>query len=272
LAAVWELGRGGRVPAAILESEFFANGDDTELLLELTVPAKPRGKEMAPIAELVSELRARMPAVIGVAVFWQRRDGTLERWDVPDEMRDTFGGDHLRYATSQAFYQVSAGSFFQTNRFLVDELVDLATGFSSGDYALDCYAGTGLFTLPLSQRYKQVAAVESAAFSVHDLRNNCPSNVALYPVTMDKFVAHLPQETRFDAVIVDPPRMGLGSKVATAFEGMPVPSLTYVSCDPSTFARDLKVLIEAGYRIDQAHLIDLFPQTFHIESVFHLVL
>src|SRR5581483_10040831 len=84
LAAVWELGRGGRVPPAIVESEFFANGDDTELLLALTVPIKPPRKEIAAIAEFVSELRARMPVVIGVAVFWQRRDGTLERWDVPD--------------------------------------------------------------------------------------------------------------------------------------------------------------------------------------------
>jgi 23S rRNA (uracil1939-C5)-methyltransferase len=271
LAAVWELGRAGRVPPALLEIEFFANADDTELLLEFSFAAKARRNEVAPIAAFVSELRTRMPAVKGVALFWLQRDATLVRWDIPDELRDAFGAEALRYSTSLGFYQVSAGSFFQTNRFLTDELVDLASDFASGDYALDLYAGTGLFSLRLSQRFREVAAVESAPFAAHDLRQNCPTNVAVYPLAAEKFLAQVPPGTRFDAVIVDPPRAGLRPKVSELLGRMKAPRLTYVSCDPPTLARDLKILLQAGYKIEQAHLIDLFPQTFHIESVFHLV-
>ena len=272
IATMWELGRSGRVPEAIIEIEFFANADDSELLLELTLPAKPRKGEVPALAGFVSELRAKMPAVIGVALFSQQRDGALVRWDIPDDLCDTFGAEHLRYSTSQAFYQVSAGSFFQTNRFLTDKLIELATGFASGDYAADLYAGTGLFSLPLSQSFREVAAVEFAPFAAHDLRQNCPANVVVYPVTTDMFLANLPAGTNFDSVIVDPPRAGLGASVAEALGRLKAPSLTYISCDPSTLARDLKVLLQVGYRIEQAHLIDLFPQTFHIESVFHLVI
>jgi 23S rRNA (uracil1939-C5)-methyltransferase len=69
---------------------------------------------------------------------------------------------------------------------------------------------------------------------------------------------------------VDPPRAGLGEKTARLLAALGAPRLTYVSCDPATLSRDLRVLLESGYRVDQVHLVDLFPQTFHIESVFHL--
>ncbi|MBV9087026.1 MAG: 23S rRNA (uracil(1939)-C(5))-methyltransferase RlmD [Acidobacteriaceae bacterium] len=267
LAAIWELGRAGRLPPAVVELEFFANGHDTELLLELTVPRKA---EIRQLVAFVSELRSNMPAVVAVALFSQERNRALVRWDIPEDLRETFGADHLRYSTGLGHYQVSAGSFFQTNRFLTDTLVELTTGFGSGDYALDLYAGTGLFTVPLSRNFQQVAAVESAPSSAHDLKQNCPSNVVVHPVSTEEFLSHVSEDTRVDALIVDPPRAGLGAKVAYALGQLKAPRLTYVSCDPSTLARDLVVLMQAGYRIQQAHLIDLFPQTFHIETIFHL--
>jgi len=272
LATMREVGRSGHVPADIVEIEFFANADDSELLLEVNLPAKPRKADVSALTAFVSELRGRMAPVIGVAVFRQQRDGSLERWDIPDELHDIFGADHLRYSTSLGYYQVSAGSFFQTNRFLTDELVDLAIGFASGDYAADVYAGTGLFSLPLSQGFREVAAVEAGPFAAHDLKQNSPANVAVYAVTTEKFLAHLPAGAKFDSIIVDPPRAGLGDKISTRLAEIKAPRFTYVSCDPSTLSRDLKVLVQGGYRIEQAHLIDLFPQTFHIESVFHLVI
>ena len=73
-----------------------------------------------------------------------------------------------------------------------------------------------------------------------------------------------------DLVVLDPPRGGLGEKTARALAALPMPRLTYVSCDPATLARDLRPLLEAGFRIEQAHLLDLFPQTFHLETVLHL--
>jgi 23S rRNA (uracil1939-C5)-methyltransferase len=271
LAAVWDLGRADRVSAGVSEIEFFANADDTQLLTELTVEGQDRPRLRRSDWQFVGTLRAVLPELIGVAVFHQNAQGALERQDIPAELQETFGAGNLPYSTSTANYQVSAGSFFQTNRFLTDKLVELVTEGRSGDYALDLYAGAGLFSLMLSQNFREVGAVEAAPFCFHDLQHNCPSNVTGYRVMVDRFLAHLPEGTKADLVVVDPPRAGLGEKVARALPATGAPRVTYVSCDPATLARDLKVLMESGYQIEEAHLVDLFPQTFHIESVVQLV-
>ncbi|HYN14236.1 MAG TPA: class I SAM-dependent RNA methyltransferase [Terriglobales bacterium] len=286
IAALWELGRAAKVSADVTEIEFFTNGDDTQLLAELTVQETGwrRGHKGVPgepgfgslgwesdLLQFVHTLRAALPEITGVALFHATGQGALERQDIPTELQETFGTDHLLYSTSTANYQVSAGSFFQTNRFLTDRLVELVAEGPSGDYALDLYAGTGLFSLMLSQNFREVGAVEAAPFSFHDLQQNCPSNVTGYRVMVDKFLAYLPEGAKADLVVVDPPRAGLGEKVARVLLATGVPRITYVSCDPATLARDLTVLVESGYRIEEAHLVDLFPQTFHIESVFQLV-
>ena len=272
IAAMWELGRAGKVNGDVNEIEFFANAEDTQLLAELTIEERGwRQGRKSDLLRFVHAFRAALPEVIGVAVFHPTRDGTLEREDIPPELRDTFGADHLVYSTAAANYQVSAGSFFQTNRFLTDALVELATEGRSGDYALDLYAGAGLFSLMLSQNFREVGAVESAPFSFHDLQQNSPSNVIGYRVPVDKFLAHAPHGMQPDLVVVDPPRAGLGEKVARALASIRAQRITYVSCDPATLARDMAVLNESGYSIEEVHLVDLFPQTFHIETVVQLV-
>jgi len=272
IATLWELGRADKVSADVTEIEFFANADDTQLLAELTVQETGWGRgRKSDLLQFVRALRAALPEITGVAVFHATAQGGLEREDIPAELQQTFGADHLLYSTAAANYQVSAGSFFQTNRFLTDKLVELVTEGRSGDYALDLYAGTGLFSLMLSQSFREVGAVEAAPFSFHDLRQNCPSNVTGYRVAVEKFLTHLPEGAKADLVVVDPPRAGLGEKVARVLLSTGTPRITYVSCDPATLARDLTVLVKSGYRIEEVHLVDLFPQTFHIESVLQLV-
>ena len=97
--------------------------------------------------------------------------------------------------------------------------------------------------------------------------HNCLPNVRLHQESVEDFLG----EAEADLVVVDPPRAGLGEKVASLLPVTRTPRITYVSCDPATLARDLTVLMESGYRIEEVHLIDLFPQTFHIESVTQLV-
>jgi len=293
IGILWRLGLADAVSADVAEIELFANADDTQLLVELMVEEKNRRRRGSDLLHLVQNLRATIPEIAGVAVFHATGQGGLERKvvpscgrepsgspqaksraqrrNIPDELQETFGADHLLYSTSAANYQVSAGSFFQTNRFLTDKLLELVTEGRSGDYALDMYAGTGLFSLMLSQNFRKVGAVEAAPFSFHDLQQNCPSNVTSYQVMVDRFLAYLPGGTKADLAIVDPPRAGLGEQVAKALPVTRAPRITYVSCDPATLARDLRVLMASGYRIEGAHLVDLFPQTFHIESVVQLV-
>jgi len=268
IAALCELGRADKVSAEVTEVEFFANADDTKLLVELTVQEQGwRRDRKSDLPQFVLALRASVPGIVGVAVFHATGQGVLEREDIPGELQETFGADHLLYSTSTANYQVSAGSFFQTNRFLIDKLVDLVTGDRSGDYALDLYAGTGLFSVALAKNFREVRAVESSPFSFRDLIRNCPKNVRLYQESVEDFLG----EAERDLVVVDPPRAGLGQKVAGLLAASGTPRTTYVSCDPATLARDLTLLMECGYRIEAVHLVDLFPQTFHIESVTQLV-
>ena len=270
LAAIWKLGERGSVPAAVHEIEFFANAEDAELLLEVTLAVGSR-RSLRELAVCADALRAELPELSGVVPFVEE-GRSVRRLDVPAGFEKSFGRDSLLYRAGGMQYQVSAGSFFQTNRYLVDTMISLATGGASGGYALDLYAGVGLFTLPLSQNFREVAAVEVAPFSYHDLQANCPSNVRGYRVPVDKFLAYLPDETRFDEIVSDPPRGGMGEKISLVLAGLKAPRITYVSCDPATFARDLKVLTGAGYRMEGLHLLDVFPQTFHIETVAHLIL
>ncbi|HYL95041.1 MAG TPA: 23S rRNA (uracil(1939)-C(5))-methyltransferase RlmD, partial [Terriglobales bacterium] len=135
--------------------------------------------------------------------------------------------------------------------------------------ALDLYAGVGLFAVPLARSFERVIAVESSQISHSDLQYNAPRNVQAVHATTEQHLQS--SHDTPDLVVVDPPRGGLGEAVAQALGRLQAPRLTYVSCDPATLARDLGVLCGAGYAIEQAHLVDLFPQTFHLESVLQLV-
>jgi 23S rRNA (uracil1939-C5)-methyltransferase len=204
------------------------------------------------------------------------------------EILVTVGAAHLTYQTQRAAYRVSAGSFFQTNRHLTDELVKIVTAGQSGKLALDLYAGVGLFSTALSDFY-HVVSVETSQTSTGDLAYNQPSNGETVQATAEQYLAGGENTGRVgkgvatkgapvphtsnkpDLVVVDPPRSGLGERVARLLASSGAPRVVYVSCDPATLARDLVPLLAAGYRVEQVHLVDLFPQTYHLESVVHLV-
>jgi len=135
--------------------------------------------------------------------------------------------------------------------------------------ALDLYAGVGLFSAVLSKSFAQVIAVEASQASFIDLQHNCGQAVKAVRSTTEKYLAQS-RGLHPDFVIADPPRGGLGESAVRSLARLDVPKVIYVSCDPSTLARDLRIFGALGYRIAEAHLTDLFPQTFHIESVFHL--
>ena len=140
----------------------------------------------------------------------------------------------------------------------------------SGDRALDLYAGVGLFSTILSRRFAQVIAVEASQTSHADLLYNSPDNVKAVRATTVDFLRGVARKLKPELVVVDPPRSGLGGSVVQSLVGLGAHRITYISCDPATASRDLAGLLSAGYRIEQVHLVDLFPQTYHLESVFHL--
>jgi 23S rRNA (uracil1939-C5)-methyltransferase len=265
IAGIWELGRGGHMPDPVREIEFFADDARKHLLIELYLDMSAPGRTGVRGFMLGSkEIEHCEMAMFALSQGKQFREPQLLRpkdaqWQVPS----------LTYAAAGEQYRVSAGSFFQTNRFLADKMVELVTAGRSGRVALDLYAGVGLFAVPLAKAFERVIAVEASPYSLADLKHNVPRNVRVVHETTDRFLAGPTAPT--DLVVVDPPRAGLGEKVTRALLRLSAPRITYVSCDPSTLARDLRVLLAGGYRVEQIHLLDLFPQTFHVETLVQLV-
>jgi 23S rRNA (uracil1939-C5)-methyltransferase len=304
IAALWHSGRAGKAVDGVREVEFFADadakGNEAHLLLEFLCAPEARRAAVRAWAE---ELCSAMPEIAGIVAFREPQKGV-------QEPLVTIGASELTYQTRNATYRVSAGSFFQTNRFLIDELVDTVTAGRSGDLALDLYAGVGLFSTALARNIRHTVSVESSQTAVDDLNYNLPVNGKAVQATAEHYLgaAHekprvgagnpsvslragspapsqsdaetvrgrkdaLPQQLlhKPDLVVVDPPRSGLGNSVASALASLDAPRVTYISCDPATLARDLVPLQAAGYRVEEVHLVDLFPQTYHLESVVQLV-
>jgi len=261
IGGFWELGRAGKLPTGIQEIEFFANADDSQLLVEAYVASDDDS-----IARWAGEVRAGFPEIAGVVVF-----RNAMRAGMQPERLAVSGAEEINYRTARANYRVSAGSFFQTNRHLTDELVEIVTQGRSGRTALDLYAGVGLFSSVLNREFERVIAVESSPTSHADLLYNSPSNVKAVRATTEQYLNKFGGKLKIDLVVVDPPRSGLGEGVIRGLVALGAPRITYVSCDPATLARDLRALTSGGYRLEKAHLVDLFPQTYHLESVFQLV-
>ena len=166
-------------------------------------------------------------------------------------------------------FRVSRGSFFQVNRFLLDRLVELAVGDAAGDSAFDLYAGVGLFAPALARKFRHVTAVESGTGAVRDLQFNAEraglANVRAGARMVEEFLQE--QERPADFVLLDPPRAGLGKAVVRRLAELQPRQVALVACDPATLARDLGGLVAAGYRLERMVMVDLFPQTYHLEAI-----
>ncbi len=171
-------------------------------------------------------------------------------------------------------FRVSPNAFFQVNRFLYGQLVETALEGASGETALDLYAGAGLFSIGLASRFGQVVAVEAGTAAVRDLEFNAArlglAHVRAERCTTEESLRALDRAPEF--VLLDPPRAGLGKAVVQRLAELRPPSIVIVACDPATLARDLAGLLAAGYGIDKMTVVDLFPQTYHIETVVRLTL
>jgi len=202
-----------------------------------------------------------------------RRIESLELFTNERDLQGPGSPAAIDYQGGPHAYRVSRGSFFQVNRHLLEPLVERVAEVAPGRLALDLYAGAGLFSLPLAERFDQVIAVEGGRSAHGDLLYN--ARRAGLPVraehaAVDAFLESF--SDRPDLVVADPPRAGLGKRVVNGLLRLRPPRLVIVSCDPATLARDLSSLLAAGYQIERLTMADLFPQTYHIEAVVDLVL
>jgi 23S rRNA (uracil1939-C5)-methyltransferase len=182
-------------------------------------------------------------------------------------------GDSIDYPSGGDLFQVPGRCFFQVNRFLTEKLAQVIASDASGGVALDLYAGVGLLTLPLARRFDRVIGVDSSARAVRSLQYNAErAGLTARVVHMD-VEAFLPSfQEPADFLVADPPRAGLGRRVTEELIRIKPRRLVLVSCDPATLARDLRPLTDGGYEIRKITLVDLFPQTFHLETIVDLSL
>lgn len=261
----------GAFPRTLREIEAFANADDSKLLLTATFsgfPSRP--------AELAETFRGIAPQIESLLFF----DPTRVRMEL-------FGPGFIDYQTLGVKYRVGHFSFFQVNRFLVEDLaLEVAGAESPGGetrgrrLALDLFAGVGLFAAPLSPRFDHVVAVESNPAAARDLEANVRARgtadartadaraVDVRAIDAEHFLDGYKEKP--DLVVLDPPRAGLDPGALKRLLRIAPQRIAYVSCEPPTLARDLAALFHGGYDIEDIQLFDLFPQTFHMETVVRL--
>ncbi len=240
------------------EIALFCDGQQSAVLLSLFT-ARPAA---AHFQDFAAELQRRIAKVRGVELILQRADRD------PPQVVAQWGEPALLYHAAGAQYRVDHGAFFQVNRWLVDGLAERVTAGQGGTLAWDLFAGVGLFARRLAASFEKVVAVESAPAATAALAANLAGTSGVAePSPALHFLRENRRGPRPDLVVVDPPRTGLGPEITALIAEIAPPALTYVSCDPATLARDLRALLAAGYTIETITLADLFPQTFHLETV-----
>lgn len=243
----------------VTEVEFFIVQDESAL--QMTVFTQQR---VAGFDAFCKRLQELLPELVGAGASMLRAEGS-RRAERPQPIA-AWGAEGLQYPAAGEKYWVSRGGFFQVNRFLVDELVRMVTANHRGVLAWDLYAGVGLFSRALKTSFDEVVAVEAAADDlVKTFKGGGRRAVAATTVEFLRGV--VVQRERPELVVMDPPRAGVGAEVCALLCRVQAKEIVYVSCDPVTLARDLKALVDCGYRINELHMVDMFPQTFHQETV-----
>jgi 23S rRNA (uracil1939-C5)-methyltransferase len=259
-----ELFRRFAVPSRPAELSLFCNAAEDSMLASVFT----EGSAQVSLRDYFDALLPQIPSLRGVELVevHQGQSRTVAR----------VGAESIDYRAAGFEFRVDHGAFFQVNRWLVDELVECVRGGLSGGLAWDLFAGVGLFARKLAERFERVVAVESAPAAMAALTENLKgTNATAVKATTLEFLRGAAKGERPDAIVpdlivADPPRAGLGAETTELLGRIAAPALVYVSCDPATLARDLRELLSAGYKIERVTLADLFPQTFHLETVVKL--
>lgn len=236
------------------------------------VTSAPHLSELEPLA---LRLRRRLPQTASVILNVNPKKASVA---VGVEEHLLAGRDHIREALGGLVFQISANSFFQTNTLQADRLfmlVEEFTELTGTETVVDLYSGTGAITLLLARRCRWVYGIEVAQAAVDDAQRNAKANgIENCTFLAGEVRSVLPQliarGIRAEVVVADPPRAGFHPKALRALRTLGPQRIVYVSCNPTTMARDLGELARGGYRIEWVQPLDMFPHTPHIEAVARL--
>ncbi len=245
----------GDLPRGLREIEAFVDAADTRVLLTATFAGFP-----SRAAEHAETFRRVVPELASLVFH-----------DPSHDRMELYGPGSLQYEAGGTSYRVGHFSFFQVNRFLVEELArEVVEREEGGRLALDLFAGVGLFSIPLARKFARVLAVESNPAAARDLETNMrgQGSIEVRSAEVEQFLKR--NKERPELVVLDPPRAGMTPESVERLGKLRPERITYVSCEPPTLARDLAFFVKAGYECAEVHLFDLFPQTFHMETVVRL--
>ena len=198
-------------------------------------------------------------------------DGTVSLYSPDIDL----GDNEITVTVGAEKYTFAAHAFFQGNRYLLEKLVETAIGDVTSEHAFDLYSGVGLFTLPLARKFAKVTAVEeyppAVEFAKKNVENAGLSNVEIVQKPVGKYLAAYAGDL-VDFALLDPPRFGTEKQTVLDLIRLRPKIVSYVSCDASVLARDLRRFLDNGYFIESITAIDLFPQTHHVETIARLKL
>ncbi len=250
-----------------LREAWVALGTGTgEIVLSLFARTQDRGA----LRLIFRTLEATSPGLRGVVLL----EGDPRQ---APRVVDWCGSQVLHEQIGDLRFQIGATAFFQVSGLAASRLTSLvleAAGLGGTERVLELYSGVGTFTVPLAARVREVVGIEANPAAVVDgetnLRQNGCRTGRIVHAQVEQALPALAGQGSWDLVVLDPPRQGCSRGVLDILASLRTPRLIYVSCDPSTLARDLGILVRAGYRCVGLRSIDLFPQTFHLETVAHL--
>jgi 23S rRNA (uracil1939-C5)-methyltransferase len=182
--------------------------------------------------------------------------------------------EEISFQAKGSRYFYNASSFFQGNPFLIESLIETAVKDATGKTALDLYCGVGLFTLPLAEKFTKVVGVEGNERAVDFARKNIErariEHARIFRENVGDWLSENADDLQeIDFVLLDPPRSGTEKETIENLLKIKPKEISYVSCEPATLARDLRILSEC-YSIESITALDLFPQTHHVETVVRL--
>ncbi|HKW90285.1 MAG TPA: 23S rRNA (uracil(1939)-C(5))-methyltransferase RlmD [Methylomirabilota bacterium] len=247
-------------------------GKRTGELMANVVTSAPAVSELAPLAP---RLVAREPGTTSVVMNVNPKKASVA---VGVEEHLLGGRDHIREQIGGLTFQISANSFFQTNTRQAERLFELvvdSTGLTGSETVFDLYSGTGAISLLLARRCRWVYGIELAQAAVDDAGVNAAANgvgncTFLCGEVRFALPALIAKGVTAEVVVADPPRAGFHPKALHALITLGARRIVYVSCNPTTLARDVGELVRGGYRLDWVQPVDMFPHTPHIEAVARL--
>lgn len=257
----------------LLRHIFVRNAEATgEVLVCLVV----NGESLPREKELVDLLRERVTGLKSVALNCNTRRGNAI---LGEKTRILWGADAIEDVLCGLRFRISPRSFYQVNRTQAEVLYGkaiAAAGLTGAETVLDLYCGTGTITLCLARHAREAIGVEVVDAAIADAKRNAErngiENARFFCADAGQAAQKLCAEgVRPDVIVVDPPRKGLSADVIDAIEKMAPDRVVYVSCDPATLARDVKLLCTKDYTLTHAEAVDLFPRCAHVETVCLLV-